>query len=209
MGKRLLIFCQLLFLGTLISGEVRAQSAPHQEPVFVYLNGRFTDYINIEMTEDRLRRLLPEIEKYRKEHPSEHVSTVVFFSGASSEALAQRNTQTHIVDFVKGYLRRGVIEAGYDGEDEPTYENRPMVDFKDAKSVDDRWLVRGRCYHGNRSDGKHDSRSEDGPRVRPPQSSNREDHPADAGAGIRWRFGDRRGYSTVQHQRDHVWTCRR
>ena len=124
MGNRLLIFCQLLFLGTLISGEVRAQSAPHQEPVFVYLNGRFTDYINIEMTEDRLRRLLPEIEKYRKEHPSEHVSTVVFFSGASSEALAQRNTQTHIVDFVKGYLRRGVIEAGYDGEDEPTYENR-------------------------------------------------------------------------------------
>lgn len=110
--------------------------------MFIYLNARFTDHVNIEMTEDRLRRVLPEIEKYRQAHPSAHVSAVLFFSGASSDALAQRNGQTHIVDFVKGYIQRGVVEAGYDGSDEPTFKTRPEVVFTPQQSVSERWQVR-------------------------------------------------------------------
>ncbi len=82
------------------------------------------------------------LEKYRKEHPEARVSATVLFSGAASDALAQRNSETHIVDFVKDYIRRGVIEPGYDGADEPTYRTRPMLDFSNAKTVDERWMVR-------------------------------------------------------------------
>jgi hypothetical protein len=129
-------------LNSLAASALWAQAAPPKEPVLVYLNAHITDHVNIEMSEDRLRRLLPEIEKYRIAHPAAHVSAVVFFTGASSDALAQRNSQTHVVDMVKDYIRRGVIEAAYDGEDEPTYETRPTLDFAQAKSVADRWQVR-------------------------------------------------------------------
>ena len=155
MGKRLLIFCQVAVLSGFTNGSLRAQSAPAKEPVFVYLNARITDQVNLDTTEDRLRRLLPEIEKYRKAHPEAHVSAVVFFSGASSDALARRNSQTHIVDYVKDYIQRGVIEPGYDGADEPTYESRPELDFSNAKSVEDRWLVREHAAENLLTEGRN------------------------------------------------------
>ena len=124
--------------------QAPAQSTPDaaNEPVFIYLYARVTDHVNLDITEDRLRRLLPMIEKYRKEHPGAHVSATILFSGAVSQALAGRNAQTHIKDFVLDFGRRGVVEFGYDGADEPTYENRPLLDFSNAKSTDDRWIVR-------------------------------------------------------------------
>lgn len=113
-----------------------------KEPVFIYLYAKITDHVNLDLTEDRLRRLLPMIEKYRSENPGAHVSATILFSGAVSRALAERNSQTHIKDFVLDYGRRGVVEFGYDGADEPTYQNRPVLDFSNAKSIDDRWIVR-------------------------------------------------------------------
>jgi hypothetical protein len=98
--------------------------------------------VNLDITEGRLRRLLPMIERFRKEHPDAHVSATILFSGASSEALAKRNAQTHIKDFVLGYKKRGIIEIGYDGTDEPTYEHRPMVHLIDTKPYKERWLER-------------------------------------------------------------------
>jgi hypothetical protein len=111
--------------------------------------------VNLDITEDRLRRLLPMIEKFRKEHPDARVSATILFSGASSEALAKRNAQTHIKDFVLGYKRRGIIEIGYDGTDEPTYTNRPMLPrtlndqpykerWSDRVSEDEKFLTEGR-----------------------------------------------------------------
>ena len=112
------------------------------QPVFVYLQAHITDHINPDITEDRLRRLLPMLAKFREAHPGAHVSATILFSGAVSDALAQRNHQTHIVDFVKTYIQRGLIEIGYDGADEPTYATRPVLDFSGAKTVEDRWHVR-------------------------------------------------------------------
>jgi hypothetical protein len=128
-------------MGVLAAGSLAAPD-PVREPVLIYLHADITDHVNLDLSEDRLRHLLPMLEKYRKEHPQAHVTATVLFSGASSDALAQRNSQTHIVDFVKGYIQRGVIEVGYDGADEPTYRTRPMLDFSNAKTVDDRWMVR-------------------------------------------------------------------
>jgi hypothetical protein len=113
-----------------------------KEPIYIYLYARVTDHVNLDITEDRLRRLLPMLEKYRKAHAEAHVAATVLFSGAVSEALAERNSQTHIVDFVRDYIRRGVLEAGYDGTDEPTYQHRPVLDFSNAQTPEARWLVR-------------------------------------------------------------------
>jgi hypothetical protein len=137
----------VFLLTGLIDGRVYAQAAPakQQQVVYIYLNARLLDQVNIEITEDRLRRLLPEIEKFRKAHPEAHVSAVLFFSGASSDALAQRNSKTHVVDMVKSAIQRGSVEAGYDGSSEPTFDTRPLLDFAAAKSVGDRWEVRAKA----------------------------------------------------------------
>lgn len=142
MLKRVSLFCSVVLLaGVLSSGLLAMPDAPRM-PVFVYLQATITDHVNLDITEDRLRRLLPVLEKYRKEHPQAHVSATLLFSGAASDVLARRNSETHIVDFVKGYIRRGVVEAGYDGSDEPTYETRTAVDFSNAQTPDSRWGVR-------------------------------------------------------------------
>ncbi len=127
---------------TLLSGAIAAAAETAKEPVYVYLYSRITDQVNADIAEDQLRRLLPMIETYRQQYTGEHLTATVLFSGAVSEALAQRNKQTHIVDFVKDYIRRGVIEAGYDGWDEPTYDSRPMVDFTRDTTSQDRWVLR-------------------------------------------------------------------
>ena len=43
---------------------------------------------------------------------------------------------------MKEYIRRGVIEAGYDGTDEPTFEQRPIVDLRTPASPEDKWQAR-------------------------------------------------------------------
>ncbi len=130
-----------LFLSVmLLTAAASAQAV--KQPLYILLYARVTDHVNADISEDRLRRLLPMIETYQKQHPAAHVSAAVLFSGAASQALAERNAQTHIVDFVRGYVERGVIEAGYDGTDEPTYVNRPTVDFTQTSTPQDRWLVR-------------------------------------------------------------------
>jgi hypothetical protein len=101
-----------------------------------------TDQVNIALAEDQLRRLLPSLDKYKSGHPDAHVSATILFSGAASDALEKRNAETHIVDFVKSYIRHGVIEAGYDGSDEPTYINRPHLEYPDPSTPEQRWNIR-------------------------------------------------------------------
>jgi hypothetical protein len=110
--------------------------------VYIYLYARITDHINLDLSEGRLRRLLPMVDRYRKEHPEAHVCATILFSGAASQALMERNTRTHIQDFVLDYARRGVVELGYDGADEPTYKQRPVLDLFGGKTAEDRWLAR-------------------------------------------------------------------
>lgn len=125
-----------------LAARLLAGSPAGQQPVYIYLYARITDHVNLDLSEDRLRHVLPAVERYRKEHPEAHVSATILFSGAISQALVARNSQTHIVDFVKDFIQRGVIEPGYDGADEPTYKQRPVNDFSKTKTAEDRWLVR-------------------------------------------------------------------
>jgi hypothetical protein len=132
----------LLIAFLLLAPGLGAGSNPSQ-PVYIYLYARITDHVNLDLTEDRLRHILPMVERYRKAHPDAHVSATILFSGAVSDALAERNSQTHILDFARDFIHRGIIEPGYDGTDEPTYKRRPFVELVKTKTAEDRWLARG------------------------------------------------------------------
>ena len=136
-----LTFIGLLTLAFLVV-MAEGQSEVPKKPVYLYLNARITDHVNLGITEDRIRRVLATVDKYRQAHPEAHIAATVLFSGAVSDALERRNSQTHIVDFVKDYIARGVIEAGYDGTDEPTYTTRATVDFTSPLDPQARSLLR-------------------------------------------------------------------
>jgi len=120
-----------------------AASPAGEQPVYVYLHARVSDHVNVELTESRLRRILPMLDKYRKQQSKAGVSATILVSGALSQALADRNGKTGIKDFVQDYARRGVIELGYDGADEPTYRQRPAADLTKTKTSVERWMARG------------------------------------------------------------------
>jgi len=119
-----------------------AQTDITKQPLYIYMYARVTDQVNIEISEDQVRHLVAAVEKYRSRRPEAHISATILFSGAVSDALAKRNNQTHIVDLVRGSIRKGLIEPGYDGADEPTYEHRPLLHFIDGGKPEDRWVSR-------------------------------------------------------------------
>jgi hypothetical protein len=146
----------LLALGTLLAvpvldgqtehaGPPPDQAAPAEgpaQPVYFYLYSRYTDHVNLDLTVARLRRVLPMLERYRQQHPETHLTATLLFSGAISRALAGQNAKTGIVNYVKDFARRGVVQIGYDGTDEPTYQQGPTVDLSQAKTPEDHWVAR-------------------------------------------------------------------
>ncbi len=129
-------------LPAVLSLGVLGLCAQEQQPFFVYLFGRYSDFVNIELTEGRIRDTISLVEKYRKEYPQARASVTMLFSGALSQALAERNAKTGIKDLVLDASRRGVVEVGYDGSDEPTYSSRPLPEFANAKTPEERWMAR-------------------------------------------------------------------
>jgi hypothetical protein len=146
MKKRILYCLSLMFLTAVARAQApvppSAMQAPENQPVFILLYSRITDHVNLDISEAQLRALLPMAERIRKEHPQAHLSVALLFSGAMSDALDKRNAQNHLKDLVLDYQKRGVIEIGYDGSDEPTYEHRPAVRGIEDKPYRDRWLLR-------------------------------------------------------------------
>lgn len=124
--KRLLVILAVIAPLTGISFAFSNTSA---EPIYLYLYARITDHVNTDIAQDQVRRSLNMVEAYRKAYPDAHVSATLLFSGAAADALAKENSNTHIVDLVRSSVRHGAIEVGYDGNDEPTYETRPYVDY--------------------------------------------------------------------------------
>ena len=47
--------------------------------VFVYLFGRYSDFVNIELTERRIRDTISVVEKYRTEYPQARASVTMLF----------------------------------------------------------------------------------------------------------------------------------
>jgi hypothetical protein len=129
-----------LFLTIMIAGSLPAQE---KQPIYIYLFSRYSDFVNMEMTEARIRDTVSLVEKYRREYPEVQASATLLFSGALSQALADRNAKTGIKDYVLEAAHRGVVEIGYDGTDEPTYVSRPLVNLGNVPSPEERWRLRG------------------------------------------------------------------
>ena len=81
-----------------------AQSAPPQQPVYIFLTTNVGDHFNWAITEERLKRTLPMVEKYRKDRPE--IADTVYLSGAMSDALTERNGDDHLLDFLRGKSSR-------------------------------------------------------------------------------------------------------
>jgi hypothetical protein len=132
------------FLGMLVllgapcpAGEVTANA-----PVYFHLFLRATDHVNFDLTEQRIQRYLPMVEQYRRKLPQSGISLLCQFSGTASEQLAARNRGSRIVDLVLEARRKGVVETGYDGAEEPTPCVRPQPNFRRARTPEHRWMAR-------------------------------------------------------------------
>lgn len=128
-----------LWCGLAAAGEA---ANPTPQPVYIHLFSRLDDHVNIHLTDERLQRTLAMLDRYRAQQPRYGASVTFEFNGMVADQLQERNGANHLVDAVKTAARRGLAEAGYDGSDEPTHMSRPMPNFRQAKTAEDRWLAR-------------------------------------------------------------------
>jgi hypothetical protein len=127
----------LLLLATVAFGNA-AQGADPQ-PVYIVLYSRFYDHSHPSPNNERLQRLIPLLDKLRSKYPGSGVSALFEFSGSISQMFAEENATLHVVDKVKEEARRGLIDIGYTGEDEPSYLYRPRPDLLAAETPEARW----------------------------------------------------------------------
>ena len=116
-------------------------SNPGKQPIFFYLFSRYSDFYNLENTESRIHDTLSAVEKLHQKYPAVHASATLLFSGALSQALAERKPD--LKNLLVDAARRGIVDLGYDGTDEPTYAFRPLASPTPRMPAEARWQARG------------------------------------------------------------------
>jgi len=129
-------------LSIAISGLFAAEPAPAPQPVLIVLYSRFYDHSHQHTTDERLQRLLPMLDKLRKQYPQSGISALFQFSGTVSQLLDQGNAGLHLVDRLKDYSRRNLVDIGYTGEEEPSYLYRPKPNLLLAETPEARWAAK-------------------------------------------------------------------
>ena len=124
---------------TLLAGLL---AAGEPQPLLLRLHLYADDHINIQVTEDRVRRTLAMVESLRREYPDSGLSVLYEFTGATSNAFQQRAKASGLLDALKRAAARGEAEFGYNGYHEPTPQMRPRPNLRGAGSGEDRWLRR-------------------------------------------------------------------
>jgi hypothetical protein len=119
-----------------------AERAATEQPVYIYLYAHVDDHVHLPISDERLLHTLALLERLGNRHPEAHTSAVIEFSGAMVESYATRNGHSGLVDQVREFARRGLIEIGYRGADEPTPNMRPKVGFRAERGAQDWWLAR-------------------------------------------------------------------
>jgi hypothetical protein len=112
-----------------------------RQPVYIYLFTRVDDHINVNLEAERWNRAVDLVERTRKQQPDSGASLLMQFTGAMAEECSLRD-RGRGVERLRELARRGVIEIGYDGSDEPAYYARPMPSFRNARTPEHRWLAR-------------------------------------------------------------------
>jgi hypothetical protein len=111
-------------------------------PIYVLLQTTVDDVINTPASMDRLPRALKVMEGLQDRAAAYHPVCLVQFNGVAANRLGGENDSTHVVDTVKDYARRGLVEIGYDGIEEPTILARPQPNLRGADTPEKRWLAR-------------------------------------------------------------------
>ena len=130
------------FLLLAISGLFAAEPAPAPQPVLIVLYSRFYDHSHQHTTDERLQRLLPMLDQLQKQYPQSGISALFQFSGTVSQLLDQGNAGLHLVDRLKDYSRRNLVDIGYTGEEEPSYLYRPKPNLLLAETPEARWAAK-------------------------------------------------------------------
>src|ERR1700736_212424 len=155
--KPFVLLCMLLstLSGRLLAQPVSvAESDAAGKPVLVFLRMSADDAVNIEMTENRIRRTLQLLEALKAQYPSSNVKATVYVNGAVSEGLLQRNAQTGVRDLLLAAAKKGLIEIGYDGANEPRPADEPLIDYRSVHTPMEGHLARQAVAAHVLSDGR-------------------------------------------------------
>jgi hypothetical protein len=128
-----------LFAAVISAG---AADSPARQPVFILLYSRFYDHTHQRATDERLQRLLPLLERLHNKYPQSGISALLQFNGTVAPLLAAENAGLHLVDRIQDLSRRGIVEIGYTGEEEPSYINRPRANTLLAETAEERWKLK-------------------------------------------------------------------
>lgn len=134
----------LLLIGIIavsLPGHVQS-AAQERMPVYALLVHTQDDYVDMELSRQRLNRSLEALAAIRSRYPALKPTLAVAFSGASSEQFQALNSADRRVDILKAGAQAGQIEFTYNGRYEPTPRTRPIPNFRTAKSGEDFWRAR-------------------------------------------------------------------
>ncbi len=108
--------------------------AEGQQPLYFFLFTHTEDPFNHDLSEERYLRLVPEVEARAASHPEAGLVWTIMFQGTDARAVAERNPQTGVLDLLRQAHEAGVVEFGYHGHHEATYDNRPQTAFSESSS---------------------------------------------------------------------------
>ncbi len=116
--------------------ELVTETDRDDAPIYIFLFTHTEDHINHELSEERYLRLAPMLEELAADNPEAHLVWNLELQGADARTVAERNSETHIVDMLREHARNGLIHFGYHAHHDPTYVNRPQNDLVETSS----WL---------------------------------------------------------------------
>lgn len=131
-------FALILLAAAALQGS---QPATGSQPVFIVLYTRFYDHSHQYPNNQRVQLLLPLLEKLRTKYPASGIASLFEFSGSMSQLFLEYNDSLHVVDKIKEASKRGLIDIGYTGEEEPSYLYRPRPDLISADTPEKRWIA--------------------------------------------------------------------
>jgi len=137
MLKRALVFILAL------TGVVTAASAADapKQPILILLYSRYYDHSHPHPLSERLFRTFRLLDQLRTQYPKQPITPLLQFSGAVSQVLAEQDPNYHEVQQLRDALKKGFIDIGYTGEEEPSYLYRPHADLLMADTEEKRWTA--------------------------------------------------------------------
>ncbi len=108
------------------------------KPIYLYLFTHTEDHINHELSEERYIRYAPVIDELNTQYPEINLVWTIEFMGADAKTIYDRNDSTGVVDMLRSYADKNVIEFGYHAHHDPNYNNRPQLDINERSSWADK-----------------------------------------------------------------------